>query len=229
MSSEKIKVVHVDIGGCEGCSVSFLRSLPLISDKCTAKTLYTVDSIDELFENDVDIAFVSGSVCLNDEEVIETLKNIREKAKILAAFGSCASFGGVTRFSRGGQEPKPSHRTFAPLNQVVEVEYSIPGCPPPPQTVNSFMIAYQRQIVTQLAFFSKLSEFKKLSGFDLIDDIVLTGLCMGCGACEVSCPTGAIKLIERRPNLIVEKCIRCGTCYVRCPRAMQLLIRGVKK
>ncbi len=223
----KLRVLQVDLGGCEGCAVSILRAIPLIKDSVELVSQYLVD--EEFPINDkFDVAFITGSLCINDEEKVEKVKMIRENTRILVAFGSCAAFAGITRFCRGGQEPKPQHRTYQPINHVVEVDYSIPGCPPPPQFVKSFITALQRNAETQLRLFRAVAKVKKLSGFDLLDDVVLPGLCIGCGACELSCPTGAIKLINKRPDLIVEKCIRCGTCYVRCPRGSQILV-GVLK
>jgi len=221
-----VRILHVDIGGCEGCSISVLRATALLKEaelvsKCTALTEPDMNT-------EYEIVFVTGSVCINDEYVKSKLKHLRKIARVLVAFGSCASVGGITRFCRGGQEPKPEHRTFLPLNSVIEVDYSIPGCPPPPQIVRTFLTLYSRNMIQQLAVFKALSEVKKLSGFDLLDDVVLTGLCIGCGACELSCPTGAIRLLRRRPDLIVEKCIRCGTCYVRCPQGSKMLFKMVR-
>ena len=76
--------------------------------------------------------------------------------------------------------------------------------------------------------FKAVSAYSKLSGFDLMDEVVLTGICVGCGACVLSCPTNALHMVDGRPDLIVEKCIRCGTCTVRCPRFTQILIQRYK-
>ncbi len=221
---KRMKIINVDLGGCEGCCVSLFRALPQISQFGDFISRYTVEENFEI--SDADVIFVTGSVCMNDPHAIELLKEARNKAKILVALGSCAVFGGITRFSRGGQMPKPEHRIFSPISRVVTIEYAIPGCPPPPVTIVSFL----RFLITgreqQLLLFKAVASLEKpLSGFDLLDDVVFSGLCIGCGACTLSCPTQALILIERRPELIVEKCIRCGTCYVRCPRASQLLVR----
>lgn len=43
------------------------------------------------------------------------------------------------------------------------------------------------------------------------------GDCLVCGACEVTCPEGAIDL-QRRPQPVDRaRCRRCGTCTTRCP------------
>ena len=219
---EKLKVLHVDTGGCEGCVVSMLRSLPLVEDRAVLKSKYLAD---DFSVEKCDLAVLTGPVCVNDQRTVELLKNVRESAKTVLTFGSCASLGGISRFSKGGQMPKPEHRTFQPAGSVVEVDYAIPGCPPPPVTFSSFVKAYASGEERKLQIFKALAKVKRLSGFDLLDDVVLMGLCVGCSACVISCPTGALIFIERRPELVVEKCIRCGTCYVRCPRASQILLR----
>ncbi len=220
---KKLSVIHANFAGCEGCNVSILRAYPKMENMVDLDISY----LGERRKNEYDVALVTGGVCMNDQEGLEELKRIRKISRILVAFGSCASFGGILRFCRGGQEPRPDHRNFQPINSVVKVDYSIPGCPPTPQMIISFFRFLREGNERRLRVFGVISRIKKLSGFDLIDDVVLTGLCIGCGACELSCPTGAIRLIDRSPDLIQEKCIRCGTCYVRCPRASSIIcMRG---
>ena len=218
----KPKIILFDVGGCEGCPMTVLRSLPSIKDRVElyAKQLGNFDP-----EDKYDIVLVTGSICINDEHMVNILKRIRENTEILVAFGSCAAVGGVTRFCRGGQEPRPEHRVFQPISSVVEVDYAIPGCPPAPQILNTIINNLTGRAGPFLRIFAAVAKSKKLSGFDLLDDVVLSGLCIGCGACVLSCPTGALQMIEKKPDLIVEKCIRCGTCYVRCPRASQVLLK----
>ncbi len=228
-----VRILHIDIGGCEGCAVTVLRALPLIRQgvglprggtllkaEVHSKYLGNVD-----LNREYDIAIVTGSICLKDEEFVEKLKKVREISKILVAFGSCAAVGGVTLFARGGQLPKPEHMVWQPIAVVVDVDYAVPGCPPAPAAVKALL----DQIVSGrglfLNIFASAAKARKFSGYDLMDDVVLTGLCVGCGACVLSCPTQALQMIDRRPDLIPEKCIRCGTCYVRCPRATQVLMR----
>jgi len=44
-----------------------------------------------------------------------------------------------------------------------------------------------------------------------------TNLCIGCGLCERSCPSHAIRLIENRPKWIKAKCTLCLRCLHHCP------------
>ncbi len=62
-----------------------------------------------------------------------------------------------------------------------------------------------------------MSQLKKTYN-DLKTDIIDTGRCVSCGACEAVCPVNAIELIETIPEL-VGNCIECGICYGNCPAA----------
>lgn len=227
---KKMKVLHIELGGCEGCSISVLRAIPSLSKFIDIKSSYLEKEEFKINENErYDVCIITGPICLNHEEAISLVKLARKISEIIFAFGSCASLGGITLFCRGGQLPKPEHRIFQPINTVIKCDYSMPGCPPPPKALISFFNAIMKNIKPLLDLFKAVAKVRKLSGYDLLDDVVLTGLCIGCGACVLSCPTGALRLIEGRPELIVEKCIRCGTCYVRCPKASQILIRRYLK
>ncbi|MCL2145432.1 MAG: 4Fe-4S binding protein [Endomicrobia bacterium] len=41
--------------------------------------------------------------------------------------------------------------------------------------------------------------------------------CVGCGACEGSCPIGAISQKEDKYVIDAEKCVDCGACEGTCP------------
>lgn len=45
----------------------------------------------------------------------------------------------------------------------------------------------------------------------------ITDLCVKCGACEASCPVGAISEEESMYVIDMDKCIQCGTCISGCP------------
>ncbi len=49
------------------------------------------------------------------------------------------------------------------------------------------------------------------------------GNCVGCKACEVSCPTGSIKVIDKngkkQPMVNINTCIHCKLCLDNCPLA----------
>ncbi len=222
----KPSLLILDLGGCEGCPLSIMRVLPQLSRIVEVYSRYT-GNLD--LDRRYNYAVLTGPVCLNSSEHVETLKKAREVSNVVLAYGSCASVGGIILYARGGQEPRPEHRVYAPLSRIVKVDYAVPGCPPAPQMLISLLNHIRQGRGFFLDLFKAVASIHKLSGFDLMDEVVLPGLCVGCGACILSCPTQALQVIDNRPDLIPEKCIRCGTCTVRCPRFSQILIRKYLK
>lgn len=43
------------------------------------------------------------------------------------------------------------------------------------------------------------------------------GACTACGACTITCPTGAIVVAPRRPTVSDEWCTGCLACVEVCP------------
>lgn len=42
-------------------------------------------------------------------------------------------------------------------------------------------------------------------------------VCINCGACEASCPVGAISEVDGKRKIDETKCIECGSCAGTCP------------
>lgn len=61
--------------------------------------------------------------CVSEEAQIEKLKNLRKNSTKLCALGTCAAFGGILGLSK--------KKNSDPISKFVEVDYIIPGCPPP--------------------------------------------------------------------------------------------------
>jgi len=54
--------------------------------------------------------------------------------------------------------------------------------------------------------------------------------CIGCGTCQIVCPTEAIKVIKKKAVVDEEKCVSCPNCSDNCPeRAIVLIRRPVPK
>ena len=41
--------------------------------------------------------------------------------------------------------------------------------------------------------------------------------CISCGACESTCPVGAISMGDDKYVIDADKCIDCGSCAAGCP------------
>lgn len=90
-------------------------------------------------ETELDIAFVEGVIAT--ERDLKTLKDVRERAKILIAIGTCAVWGGVAAMKNhlsrdrmreivyGDRAEHIDAQKALPLKAVVDVEYELPGCP----------------------------------------------------------------------------------------------------
>ena len=59
--------------------------------------------------------------CITKEEQIEEVLEIRRKAKKVIALGTCAISGGITSLSH--------ELDSKPINEIIEIEGFIPGCP----------------------------------------------------------------------------------------------------
>ncbi|MGE5507180.1 MAG: hypothetical protein ACM3RP_01640 [Chitinophagales bacterium] len=94
-------------------------------------------------ETELDVAFVEGAVTQRRD--LEALKDIRRRARLLVALGTCATWGGipaaladdapaVSRMVSGETAPagKPGffeHLPATPLSAHVQVDLAVPGCP----------------------------------------------------------------------------------------------------
>ena len=171
----KPKVVFYGCGSCGGCEkavidleedlLNLLDAIdivlwPLLFD-------FRVKDIETVKDGEITVSFINGAVRMSDQE--EMVKILRQKSKIIIAFGSCAHMGGIPglgnfytkdtifqRIYRKGvsvenpEKTAPQKRTgydsgeltlpefydtAKALDQVIEVDYYLPGCPPPPDLI----------------------------------------------------------------------------------------------
>ncbi len=151
------------LGGCSGCHMSFLdldeRLLDLagLVDIC-----YTPIADIKEFPKAVDIALVEGAVA--NEDHLGEIRRIRQRTRILIAFGDCAVTGNVTAMRNlfaledvlnrayrensaivtgvptgNGIVPKLLPRVLR-IQDVVTVDYFLPGCPPSADIIHEFLL-----------------------------------------------------------------------------------------
>ena len=150
----KIRVATTSLAGCFGCHMSLLdideRLLGLVE-----KVDFDRSPITDLkhCSVDVDLGLIEGGIC--NAENIHTLREFRARCKVLVAVGSCSITGGVPAMRNGislkeclveayvrepgiqspqipddPELPLLLNRVH-PINEVVSVDYYLPGCPPP--------------------------------------------------------------------------------------------------
>ncbi len=131
------KVAFFELSSCEGCQLQMVNNEATLLDFLALVEVVHFREAMTGGSDDYDIAFVEGSVTRNDEAKL--LKHIRDKAKVLVAFGSCACFGGVNQLKNRldaalakkivyGASDIESERV-RPIEDVVGVDLKIYGCP----------------------------------------------------------------------------------------------------
>ncbi|MGB9857133.1 MAG: NADP oxidoreductase [Dictyoglomaceae bacterium] len=156
---KKIKVASVWCEGCSGCHMSFLdmdeRLVELINKGLEINATPITDL--KVPDEDTDIGIIEGAVATDHHE--EEVKLMRKKCKFIVALGDCAVFGGIptmrnyfskeellergyitTESTFQGKIPtseelgKHLPKTMA-VNEVIKVDFYIPGCPPSADTI----------------------------------------------------------------------------------------------
>jgi coenzyme F420 hydrogenase subunit gamma len=231
------------MSGCTGCLISFadtyeklldilgavdLAYATTLADSAT-KVTETEDKIiiERVYPEEVDIALVEGSICLDDPHALELMKEVREKSKVVVSLGSCAVTGGVTRFGRGGQNPQPTHTAFVPVSEVVKVDFALPGCPPSTDAIVKFVMAALEGDTDYLEMYADFVKYKDAGGENLVKQVISQGLCMGCGTCTSACQMRAVSMQDGKPDIRLEFCISCGSCVLQCPRIRMPKSKGL--
>ncbi len=152
-------VAFFELSSCEGCQLQIVNNESTLLDFLSLVNVVNFREAMTDKSDDYEIAFVEGSVTRADE--IERLTTIRQNAKVLVAFGSCACFGGVNQLKNRfkdpdwvrkqvyGNHPIDSNDTAMPLENFVTVDLRIYGCPVKKQEVEKIVthIALGRSVV----------------------------------------------------------------------------------
>jgi len=157
MAEDKPKVATACMCGCSGCHMSFLDVDEYVKDLAEEVEFQSSHVIMDVKEfEEVEIGILEGTIT-NDENV-EVAKDLREKSDILIAWGDCACFGGIMTMrnfesvdkiledcyeGKSDEESKVPDSDLIPtltekavsVDEVVEVDGYIPGCPPSPEMI----------------------------------------------------------------------------------------------
>jgi coenzyme F420-reducing hydrogenase gamma subunit len=136
----KPKVAFFDFACCEGCQLQVANMGEMLLDVLGAIDVVEFREVmSEKWDQDYDVAIVEGSI--TTPHAVEKIKKIRERSKVLIAYGSCATIGGVNGMKNNfklddirrevyGKDAKyfETQETRA-VHQVVKVDYFVNGCP----------------------------------------------------------------------------------------------------
>ena len=163
---DKPKVATTSLAGCFGCHMSLLdideRILKLVE-------LVKIDKspINDLkkFTGRCLVGLIEGGCC--NEENVHVLQYFRENCDILISLGDCAIMGGIpamrngipleeclqeayvngpTVYNPSGRIPSDPEiplllNKVYPCHEVVKMDYHLPGCPPPADTIWEALVA----------------------------------------------------------------------------------------
>ena len=152
--SRKLRIATCSLAGCFGCHMSVLDMDEALADliehiEFDRSPFTDVKHVDE---EGVDIGLIEGGLC--NRENVEVLREFRERCKVLVAVGACAMYGGVPALRNGipvseliqeaylgadllnpqvPQDPELPRllNKVLPVHEVVDVDYTLAGCPPP--------------------------------------------------------------------------------------------------
>ncbi len=170
-ASNKLKIAFYWAASCGGCEIAVLDLNEKILDVVQIADIVfwpvamdiKYKDVESMPDKSVDVIFFNGAIRTEENEHMAKL--LRQKAKVLVAFGSCAHQGSVVGlgnisdkngiFERAYLEtpstvnpknvlPQTSFKvnegvlelpaffdTVKTLDQTVDVDYYLPGCPPP--------------------------------------------------------------------------------------------------
>ncbi len=176
---DKKKIATVWLGGCSGCHMSLLDMDERILEVARLADIVKCPIVDGKEMPEVDLVLVEGSV--TSEEHLEELLHIRKQAKKLVALGDCAVTANITGMrnyftlqevldtayvtagSNDGQGQVPGHPDLLhlsgqvlPLQEVVTVDFSIPGCPPEADTIFYVLLEFLNDRIPDLGEVKKL-------------------------------------------------------------------------
>lgn len=211
IEKDKPKLAIIELTDCEGCQVEFFslkEKLPYLWQKFEIVSWRMAQDFNQL--NDIDILLIEGTPLTQEER--DYIKTLRKKSKYVGTLGSCAELGGINAilsgrardqaFKRIYQKNKPTKREVKPLDDIIEIDFRIPGCPIRPD--------YLAKVLAQLLN-DRIPETKsypvcfdcKLQGNSCI--LKNGGVCLGpitSGGCQAICPSqnhacfGCFGLIE---------------------------------
>ncbi len=220
-----MKFSTISLASCSGCHVALVNlGVDLLRVLANGELSFSPVLADAKEISECDVALIEGSV--RNDENLEKLREMRAKSKTLIALGTCAAFGGVPGLGAAystldliaqayPEEFTPQNipaleKRVLPIDQYVQVDYYLPGCPPPrnilkttleklsageqPPRVDLPVCAECRRVVTQQAH----AEIKRMVDTIPEPEICLLSqgyVCMGSvsrAGCNAPCPQAGV-------------------------------------
>lgn len=166
MADKKPRIATTSLAGCFGCHMSLLdideRILQLVELVDFDKS--PIDDFKEITQQCA-VGLIEGGCC--NEDNVEVLRDFRKHCDLLVSVGDCATMGGVPAlrnmvpmhecmeeaYLNGPSVYNPSGKVpdneevpllldkVYPAHEVVKIDYFLPGCPPPADTLFAALLA----------------------------------------------------------------------------------------
>ncbi|MDI6702106.1 F420-non-reducing hydrogenase subunit MvhG [Methanothermobacter wolfeii] len=165
--AEKAKIGTMWLGGCSGCHLSIADLHEALIDVMElADFEFSPVLMDTKYDEipELDVVIIEGGI-VNDENR-EFAEELREKAKFVISYGTCAVYGGIpglrnlwdkdevieeayinsiTTPNEEGVIPSEEvphlEGRVKPLGEVIDVDFEVPGCPPRSDVVAEVVLA----------------------------------------------------------------------------------------
>jgi len=197
---QKVRVGVFDFTGCEGCELQLANKESSLVDFLSLLEVVNFREVSSYQGQDYDIALVEGSITRADE--VERIKDIRAKARVLVAIGSCACFGGVNQQKNRFElddvvtevygEHKVETEKARGIGEVVDVDLQIPGCPVSKAEVERIVVDVVTGADIKIPRYPVCVECKQKGNMCVVD---LGQICLGPitrAGCDAVCPTGGV-------------------------------------
>jgi F420-non-reducing hydrogenase small subunit len=133
----------ISLCSCGGCERSLLLTgEPLVALLSENNISFSGQLVDRHSISPSDIVLAAG--CVRNSEEIELAREVSRTSRKVIAVGSCAVFGGIPGMASLPDEIASGHAVeglpallegAVPLDSVMDIDYYIPGCPPPPSLI----------------------------------------------------------------------------------------------
>lgn len=194
------KIAVFDFTGCEGCELQLANKEDTLVDFLRAVEIVEFREVASERGGDYDVALIEGAISRADEE--KRLREIREKASVVVALGTCACFGGVNKLKNAfdldeanrevyGDKAKETMPVRA-VGEVVTVDLEIPGCPVSKTEVERIVQHIMVDIPFEFPAYPVCVECKQRFTVCMFEK---GKLCLGPivrAGCDAPCPTGGL-------------------------------------
>jgi ech hydrogenase subunit C len=123
-------LLHYDCGSCNGCDIEVLACLTPVYDVERFGIIHVGNP------KHADLMLVTGTVNHRNKKVLVNLYNQMPEPKIVVAVGACGLTGGIFR---------EAYNVVGGVDQVIQVNVYVPGCPPKPEAIiDGVILALQK-------------------------------------------------------------------------------------